>query len=208
MLELEDCARLLRLQDMAYRLLLHVSERAAHDAEVLDPTEQTRIHDGETCAEWLKENRRLHPAPLWPGKAELPTFANLFSSLFRDSFGVRIYAWDGRLLGATLSASERPSNAKKRRAFQAQAVKRLARAESGRRLSWDEARRVSDARTLAAPVALWSWVFELSRRAEGRISGDTGRSLWRAIPRETREALSAEAVIEARDLILDRIHGL
>lgn len=113
------------------------------------------------------------------------------------------------MLNATVrvDTSESRASAKERSKFYAEAVKRLARS-IGRRLAWAEAHQVAKLSDIADDIALWAWVFELSRRANGRESGSMGRSLWRAIPQGIREDLQGDRVITARDRILAQVQAL
>ena len=58
-------------------------------------------------------------------------------------------------------------------------------------------------RDLRDAVLVWTYVWELDRRARNKGKGRVVHRIWRAIPSQTRRALTADRVWSARQQVLD-----
>ena len=57
-------------------------------------------------------------------------------------------------------------------------------------------------------MLVWTYVWELDRRARNKGKGPVVHRIWRAIPSQTRRALTADRVWSARQQLLDAAREL
>jgi hypothetical protein len=76
-------------------------------------------------------------------------------------------------------------------------MKRLARSE-GLSITARRAGRLADQSRIKDQLLLWTYVFELGRRARGESKGPPIHRIWRAMAPATRRNLTTELVWEAR----------
>jgi hypothetical protein len=86
-------------------------------------------------------------------------------------------------------------------ATQALALKHLANSQ-GTRVSDGEARKLAQRRSLQPHLLLWTYIWELGRRAKGKGKGAVVHSIWRSLPLTMRKDLNTEAVWAARQEIV------
>ena len=183
MLGYDDVVRLLRLQAKAFELLTWLGQECAHNPELLSADAAADLARPSTAAAWVERHRPELPAEL---AAVDPhgAFANLLSSFFSTSFRVEHLEFDNRLLwvrivpGVSEGASDRTGVAR----IQALALKHLA---ASQRLPVSQ-RQAGDLvhthRDLRDAVLLWTYVWELDRRARNKGKGPVVHRIWRSIP--------------------------
>jgi hypothetical protein len=202
MLTRADVAQLLMLQGKAYELLMWLGAEGASDPDLLSPEVMVLLREPLPAGAWLHQERRRIPAALLPDEIEGP-FANLFSSFFATSFEVKHLDFDGRLVDSrlTLGMGHGPASHVGLDQALALAVKHLAASEH---ISIPEsaARRIVKRSTVRLAALLWTYVWELDRRSKKKGKGPVVHRIWRSIPWETKKALSAEQVWEARAHLL------
>ncbi|MFC6020848.1 hypothetical protein ACFP2T_32345 [Plantactinospora solaniradicis] len=204
MLSYEDVAELLTLQAKAYGLLMWLSQASVDDPEMLSVDAAARLARPGTAATWIAEHRSELPADLATLDPHGP-FANLLSSFFSTSFRVEHLEFNNRLVSAriVLYASPGPADRTGIVRTQALAVKHLA---ASQRLPTTEGQArdlIRVRRDLRDAVLLWTYVWELDRRARNKGKGPVVHQIWRSIPWERKRALTAEQVWSARQQLLD-----
>jgi len=209
MIRREDTERLLALHTRAYGLLLWLGEQAAKEPRWLAPGVVARLAKPATSVGWLEQNRGEIPSELLPSGPIGDDFAALFSSFFDTSFRVDHLDFEGVLLDSALKlGAEDPSpGGRGMEHSQALALKHLAAFEK-MFLAQDDARRLVKRRNLRAASLIWTYAWELDRRARGKGKGPLVRKIWRAIPLEIRKTLSAEVVWGARLELLEAARAL
>ncbi len=199
----DGVAELLRLQAKAYELLLWLSHASADDPRLLSADAAAGLARAGSAAAWFERHRPLLPPDLAALDPHGP-FANLLASFFATSFRVEQVEFDNRLvwarivLGTSAGTPDRTGVAHS----QALAVKHLAASE---RLPLTEAQArdlVRTRRDLRDAVLLWTYVWELDRRARGKGKGPVVHRIWRSLPGDTKRALTADLVWSARQDVL------
>lgn len=72
-------------------------------------------------------------------------------------------------------------------------------------LSEKEARFLVRRETLRVASLLWTYAWELDRRARRKGKGTVSHRIWRAIPKEERKRLNGGQVWEAREQLLSTV---
>ncbi|GIG87544.1 hypothetical protein [Plantactinospora endophytica] len=209
MLGYPDIAELLTLQARAYELLMWLDRASVDNPGLLSVDAATRLARPGTAAAWVAEHRAELPAELAALDPHGP-FANLLSSFFSTSFRVEHLEFDNRLVSAriVLYAAEGPTDRTALGRTQALAVKHLA---ASQRLPMTEAQArdlVRGRRELRDAVLLWTYVWELDRRARNKGKGPVVHQIWRSIPWERKRALTVDQVWAARQQLLDAAREL
>ncbi len=202
----DEVAELLRLHDKAYQLLLWLGQRAVRHPKALSPEVVQQLARPATCAEWLAASRLSLPANVLPDKGMQDAFVNLFSSFFSTSFHVEHVSLGNKLLDSSLSTG---SSAGRRNpsgfiAAQALALRHLGGSENIR-ISDAEARTLAKRKSMQPNLLLWTYVWELDRRAKGKGKGEVVHRIWRSLPVDLRKNMTTEAVWEARNRLLETL---
>lgn len=201
MLTRDELTQLLQLQATAYDLLMWLADEANRDPEVLSRPVVARLEDPDTAAEWLEEQRDRVPGHLIPAEPG-GRFANLLSSFLSTSFRVRHLEFEGRLVEARVTLGAAPSDATLGlRQCQSLALQHLLAAERIH-IAGKEAERLLRDQGLAEQLRLWTYAWELDRRAREKGKGSVVHQLWRSLPKDTRKTLTAEQIWQAREQLL------
>jgi hypothetical protein len=202
-LSYDDVAELLRLQAQAYELLLWLSRASAADPELLSAGTAADLARPASAATWFERHRPEFPPDLATLDPHGP-FANLLSSFFTTSFRIEQVEFDNRLVWSriVLGAPTGPPDRTGLAHSQALAVKHLAASE-GLPMTETQARDlVRTHRDLRDALLLWTYVWELDRRARNKGKGPVVHRLWRSLPTDTRRTLTADHAWSARQLLL------
>jgi hypothetical protein len=204
MLSYEDIVELLALQAKAYELLMWLSEASVDNPEMLSADAAARLAHPSTAATWIAEHRSELPADLATVDPHGP-FANLLASFFSTSFRVEHLEFRNRLVSAriVLYASPGPADRTGIVRTQALAVKHLATSQQLPTTEGQARGLIRARRDLRDAVGLWTYVWELDRRARNKGKGPVVHQIWRSIPWERRRALTADQVWSARQQLLD-----
>jgi hypothetical protein len=179
-----------------------LADEANRDPQLLSPDAVARLKDADTAAGWLEEQRPRVPERLLPAETQ-GSFANLVSSFLATSFHVRHLEFEGRLVESRVTLGTYVPNSKIGVGqCQALALRHLATAEKIR-ITEKEAGQLVRRKSLSEASLLWTYAWELERRAREKGKGSVVHDLWRALPKETRKALSVELIWEARETLLD-----
>jgi hypothetical protein len=207
-LQREEVRRLLGLHAQAYALLLWLADAANRDPELLSPAALAMLEDPEQVPLWLERHRDRIPSELLGGEPG-GAFAGLLASFFGTSFRVRHLEFEGRLLEARLTrgAAERAASTAGVEQCQMLAVRHLAASE-GARLTEKEARTLVRRKSLREAALVWTYAWELDRRARNKGKGEVVHRIWRSLPKETRKSLDDERVWQARELLLREARAL
>jgi hypothetical protein len=201
-LDRDQIAELLTLHSQAYQLLMWLGEEAVYVPTLLGPSVVKHLQSATTAGAWLVAKRDAVPTGLVPDD---PTgqFANLFASFFATSFRVKHLEFNQRVIDSRLTLGIGRSLPKRSGTIrvQALALKHLA-SSVGIRISEGDARRLVTRDSLRLSSHLWTYVWELNRRAKGKAKGDVVHALWRQIPWETKKELTVAKVWEARELLV------
>lgn len=201
MLTRQELEELLRLQATAYDLLMWLADAANRDPELLSPDAVRRLSDPDLAPEWLEAQRGKVPEPLLPADPR-GWFANLLSSFFATSFHVRHLEFGGRLVESRVTlGAERPNSKTGLGQCQALALRHLAMAEKIR-ITEREAGQLVRRKSLSEACRLWTYAWELDRRAREKGKGSVVHQLWRALPKDTRKSLTVEHIWTAREQLL------
>ncbi|MEV4516264.1 hypothetical protein AB0K00_45795 [Dactylosporangium sp. NPDC049525] len=203
-LSYDDVAELLRLQTKAYELLLWLSRESADNPQLLSADAAEGLARASSAAAWIEHHRPQLPQELAAIDPHGP-FANLLASFFATSFRVERVEFDNRVVWArvVLGASAVPPDRTGLAQSQALAVRHLA-ASQGLAMTEAEARDLVRARRdLRDAVLVWTYVWELDRRARNKGKGPVVHRIWRSLPADTKRALTADLVWSARQLILE-----
>jgi hypothetical protein len=205
MLGREEIGQLLALQARAYELLMWLADEATQDPTVLGPHAVAALREPDTAALWLQEHSEHLPERLLPTDPA-NTFASLFSSFFSTSFRVKHLVFEGRLIETrvTVGADYNPSEGAGLEQCQALALRHLAAAE-GVPITDKDARRLVRRKSLHDASLLWTYIWELDRRARQKGKGSVVHRIWRSIPRETRKHLEVESIWNAREQLLNAV---
>lgn len=203
MIDDADIHRVLSLHEQAYRLLLWLDRQAKSSPQALSSDEVARLAKPAGCLKWLEENRAALPGELRPAQSQADEWANLFSSFFETSFEVRHLEFGGQLLDSNLTR-RRPGGPSQfsEQSVQALAVKHLLAAYEVR-VSQGDAAKLAQRKSIREHVVVWTYIWELSRRAIGKGKGVVVHRLWRSISPETRKSLSVDRAKQARQAIVD-----
>jgi hypothetical protein len=204
MLSRARIAALLDHQAQAYALLMWLAEHANHAPALLAPAVVAQLREPTDAAAWLTAERdgALVGAPV-PRVIDAE-FATLLASFFATSFQVKHLEFDGRLVEARLiatAAAEVVSHVSAEASL-ALAIKHLAASED-LAMTQDDARRIAKLAAHRQAALIWTYAWELDRRARNKGKGPIVRAIWRSIAIETRKALTVEHVWAARAALLD-----
>lgn len=209
MLDRDDIADLLRLQSRGYRLLMWLDEQSVKTPELLSAAAVAQLSEAESAAVWMARERAAIPPELLPRGAEAGRFWNLFASFFSTSFRVQRLEQGDRLLDARLKLGTDEAGRSRQglESAKALAVKHLA-ASQGLRLSEKEAAKLVKRATLGEAAMIWTYVWELDRRARHKGKGPVAHRLWRSLPWAVKRSLDVEAVWTARTALLAAAEAL
>jgi hypothetical protein len=130
-------------------------------------------------------------------------FAALLASFLETSFRIDHVHFGDRLVATHLvrGASPGPTPRRGLSSTQALALRHLL---SAQRLAVtdDEVRDLAHRADLAEPLAIWTYVWELDRRARGKGKGPVVHALWRHLPPAVRADLTADRVWTAREQLI------
>lgn len=208
MLTRADIGDLLQMHARGYQLLLWLDRQAAREPSVLAPDVVALLAKPASCGAWLVANRFTLPLELRPENPVRDEFVNLFASFFSTSFHVEHLSFGGELLDSRLAKRSTKSSHKPKGSLAAQALalKHLASSQSIR-ISEAEARKFAERKSSQPHLLLWTYVWELDRRAKAKGKGEVVHRIWRSLPLATRKNLSTDAVWAAREELLGKLHA-
>lgn len=206
MLEQTEIARLLKLHDAAYGLLMFLTKAAKHQPAILSADVVQMLSKGETCESWIRANTELIPAEFYPVDDDLSAFSHLFASFFSTSFHVDGFTFNNQLLGVNVRTGAQRTQGKPTRTRQLKtlALKHLMASE-GVRLTDAECRQLIKNPEIKQPILIWTYVWELDRRVKGKGKGAVVHSLWRSMPHGMRQNLNTETVWNARQSLVAQV---
>ena len=211
-------ARVLDLQGRAYETLLWLSHVSFARPEMLNEHTADVLRDARRCRQWLVEHLDKIPPRLRPGPDEVEPFSLLFSSFFQTSFRIErrqlpydppyyvIAANRDEAAGKDkLRARAVPRHLRRKRAGQAQhlSYRALTLLNEGAEDAafWAAAEEVRADEGLRHDLAVWTYAVELVHRSRGEAHGPAVHLIWRQIPRNVRQHLTAERVWQAKEKV-------
>jgi hypothetical protein len=209
MFDRAEVAHLLALHARAFGLLMWLDEASAADPTWLAMHNAEQLSRGASAAVWLEAHRAELPPELMVADPR-GAFANVFASFFSTSFRIEHQSFDNRLVSARIvrgvdaNQGELPDRTGVR-AAQTLALKHLAAAERLRITGAEANRIVQRRRDLRDDLTLWTYVWELGRRAKDKAKGPVAHRLWRGIPWQTKRVLAVEDVWAARQRLVDAV---
>jgi hypothetical protein len=205
MLTRDEIQQLLALQSRAYGLLMWLADESTKDPHLLSPAAVAALQEPGTAAEWLDRNRQRVPEALVSYEALQP-FAALLASFFSTSFQVRHFEFEGRLIESrvTVGADTASSTHGGLEQCRALALRHLASTEKLPLLE-KEARALVRRKSLSEASLLWTYVWELDRRAKQKGKGAVVHRIWKAIPRDVRKSLDVDRIWNAREQLLQAV---
>jgi hypothetical protein len=201
----DEIAQLLTLQSQAYDLLMWLADDAIRDPYLLSPEAISAVKEPEPAAQWLNRHRDHLPQKMLPERME-GAFANLFSSFFATSFHVDHLEFEGRLLDSRVKVGvhEKSWTGFGLEQTQALALRHLASSEKIQ-ITEKDARKLVRRKSLHEPSLLWTYIWEMDRRAKQKGKGPVVHRIWRSIPFDTRKSLNLEQIWHARAQLLDAV---
>ena len=201
----EEVGRLLVLQSAAYELLMWLTDAANRDPSLLSPSAVALLREPGTAAQWLNDHRERIPHHLLP-EEPAGAFASLLSSFFTTSFRVTHLEFEGRLMESrvTLGVIEEASVSAGLEQCQALALRHLAAAE-GAPITEKDARQLVRRKNLHEASLLWTYVWELDRRAKQKGKGAVVHRIWRSLPKDVRKSLDVDRIWKAREQLLSAV---
>ncbi len=216
MLTREGVDELLDLQRRSYALLQWVNDRVQAGTLRVDAMHGS-LDAASAAAEWLRRNAATLPTAARPPEGRLEMLSHLFASYLTTSFELRsvrrvsdgcpcgFCTW---LVAVPHLRARTPSGEDRRLAKQLELdlLEELA-TEEGLALFREELQPLAgEEHALARPLAMVTWVRELSRRAAFRGQGSPVLALWREFAwkggRPDREfELTTDAVLEAEESV-------
>jgi hypothetical protein len=198
-------AELLALQAVAYRLLRWLGEACVDDPELLS----ANLAGPRDVGAWLERYRDRIPPDLVPEDPR-GAFANLFASFFATSFHIDRLEFGDRVVFAriVLGAPHGRPDRTGLGASQALAVRHLAASEGLAVTDRQAGELVRAGRVPKDALLVWTYVWELDRRARNKGKGPVVHRIWRSIPADMRRALTADDVWAARERVLASVRGV
>jgi hypothetical protein len=226
MMNKSDIERILKLKNSAYELLLWLNKRAETQNDILSDRNLEKWRFGESCEGWVRDFYDSIPLALRPAPADIPAFARLFSSFFQTSFrlvesapsvdysgyGGKIYVGSGkRKLIAGAPGGKKSAKGKAKVSNSARELRLIALEELALEhdLAIDRAKLavLEGDPKLQDALILWSYVYELNRRANFASQGEAVRALWQSMDKQERGQIDADDVIGAREMLLAALNG-
>jgi len=204
----DDLQRVLKLQNMAYGLLLWLNRQAAAQPDLLDDEHVGELRTSAGCEAWLRRVHGSLPTDLRPSAADMTACAHLLAAFFNTSFRVEEWLRRGRRIRQLVPGvhAERGRREKRRRAPTVRALERLAveslATSAGLSTSRERIDAVVTNESLQQDLDLWAYACELARRSEFASQGPAVHAMWRSIDADTRKGLTADVVWAARERLL------
>jgi hypothetical protein len=204
MISYEDVTALLTLQAKAYELLLWLDRESVDNPQLLSVDTAADLAHPGTAAAWVERHRSMLPVDLTVPDPHGP-FDNLLSSFFATSFRVEHLEFGNRLVSARIVRGVREGAPDRTGLRQSQtlALKHLAATQRLAMTARQANELVRTRRDLRDALLVWTYIWELDRRARNKGKGPVAHRIWRSIPWETRRALTADRVWSARQQLLD-----
>lgn len=202
MIDYESIEGLLKTQEQAYELLKWLADAVSWQPHLLAPQEAAHLHKPEAAREWLDKYQSDIPAHLLPTRFN-EGFVNVFASFFSTSFRIGHFEYDGKLIESNVKLGLNQSKHLVSNPAQCEflALRHLCNSENIL-LTDKEAKALVRRKSLKEALLIWTYVWELDRRARGKGKGSVVHQIWRAIPKATRQSLNAEKVWDCKAQIL------
>lgn len=193
----------LRAQDTAYALLLHLGRRGIHDPGVLAAESLEDVRDPERLDGWLGSHSADLPAVLVPEPDDVPMCARLVDSMLVTSFSIE-EAHDP-LTGVVLERRLKRRSVgtvNKARVYQL-AIRSLQHvlARIGVRLDDTAARHLIYESDTCPDALLLAYAWELRQRALGKSKGPIVHKLWRLLVAHGRTPVTDDMLWLALDKV-------
>ena len=207
MLNYQQTEALLATQDQAYRLMEWLTREVARRPDLLTPQDAATLHQSDATRRWLDAHSSEIPSKLLFDLNE--SFVNLFASFFETSFHIKHLEFDGKLLDSNVKVGleQRKSTAFNPAQCQFLALKHLCNSEDVY-LTDKEAKALVKRASLRESLLVWTYVWELDRRARGKGKGAVVHEIWRKLPVDVRKNLNAERVWNDREQLLTVVREL
>lgn len=205
MLNRDEIEVLLAAHNKAYQLLQWVADKALWKPDILSPQEAQGLEKPENMREWLKRRKNEIPPEFLPTELNAE-FVNLFASFFATSFRVGHFEFEGHLVESRvkLGIADRQSSLSNANQCRYLALKHLWSAEN-LYLTDQETKVFSKKQALKDDLLLWTYVWELDRRARGKGKGAVVHQIWHSLALDVRKSLDVEKVWDARTRILEAV---
>jgi hypothetical protein len=214
----EEVARVLDLQQRAYETLLWLSHVSFARPEMLNEQTADIVRDATRCRQWIAEHLDRLPPRLRPPAAEFEAFALLFSSFFQTSFRIErrhvSYSPPHYVIATNrdeaagkkkLQARAVPHHLRRKRANEAQHLeyRALTLVNEGPEDTkfWQAAQDVRGDETVRPDLLIWTYACELVHRARGEPHGPAVHLVWKQIPKDVRQHLTADIAWRARERV-------
>ena len=168
-----------------------------------DATQQ--LGQARSVPEWIARHGHRIPSDLVPATVD-GAFAALLASFLETSFRIEHVHFGDRLVATHLVRGVNPGQPLLRglSSTQALALKHLLSAER-LAVTDDDVRGLTRRADLAESLTIWTYVWELDRRARGKGKGPVVHALWRRLPPAVRADLTADRVWAARRQLINAV---
>lgn len=210
----EDVDELLDLQRRSYALFRWVNDKVQTGTLRVDAMHGS-LNGASASAEWLRRNAATLPTAARPPEGQLEQLGHIFASYLTTSFELRSVkrvsdgcpcAFCTYLVAGPNLGARAPSNEDRRIAKELELDLReeLAAEETLALFREELLPLLREERALGRPLAMVTWVRELSRRAEFRGQGSPVLALWREFAWKNARPdrgfeLTTDAVLEAQE---------
>jgi hypothetical protein len=201
-LDYEQIEELITVHEQAYGLLMWLADAVVWQPDLLVPEEAALLHKSEAVRQWLNKHTSKIPAHLLPARFD-DGFINLFSSFFSTSFRIGHFEFDGKLVESSVKLGSNQSKTLISNPAQCEflALKHLCNSEN-LYLTDKGAKAFIKHKSLKEALLIWTYIWELDRRAKGKGKGAVVHQIWRSIPIDTRKSLDVEKVWNCKEQIL------
>lgn len=202
-----DVATLLRLQQLAYELVIDISRRSAEYPRWLNPDSAKQLKTPDGAARWLASQTGFFSPTRFPEDELRRPFINLFSAFFNTSFHFDIRQYRDELISVRIEPQFIRVSKLQRFRVAVLALGDLA-TEHEILLPIEELRQVAKTTDIRTDVFIFTYIWELGERAVGKGKGIVAHQIWKALPRDVRTKLDEDCYWLAKQRVVDAMISL
>ncbi len=202
-----DVATLLRLQQLAYELVIDISRQAAENPQWLNLETANQIKTPEGAEKWLASQAGKIDKTRFPEDELRRPFINLFSAFFETSFHFDIRQYRDELISARIEPQFMRVGKSERYRVAVLALRDLAK-EQRVLLAIEQLRKLAKHNDIRTDVFILTYVWELRKRAVGKGKGIVAHQIWKALPHDIRKSLDENYYWLAKQRIVDAMFSM
>jgi len=202
-----DVATLLRLQQLAYELVIEISRRSAENPQWLNLEVADQIKTPEGAEKWLASQAGTIDKTRFPEDELRRPFINLFSAFFNTSFHFDIRQYRDELISARIEPQFMRVGKSERYRVAVLALRDVAK-KKGILVTTELLKKLAKQNEIRADVFILTYVWELRKRAVGKGKGIVAHQIWKALPRDIRKSLDENYYWLAKQRVVDALISL